>query len=1273
MAKQTDSSRTFSLTALQNPLGLSSDHLQRIAEDLLPLEGELAARAIGYVVDGAGPAVLFELRASATAGGALMLQFSLDPSRFQELQGIRALRSLVLRPAKPVAAAFYHRLGQVYGAAAYSTQRPSSCPTGWPDWFLMLFVELVLCRQYDARSSKLVRPWTWQKLAETLACDGISATVLVDTLLRDEQRKQLPPEVFYVSDGLYSLFSDTAAFLGQHLDRVKLALEQEPAKGLSSLLQLLRDQHVDVTLLLPTYVELAVQANHSVREELLPTLIQHATAAGALLQLVLLQGTSPHRCHAVELLFRMLGTGAVETLSKHLEQESNDRVQQTIRKLLPRPTGADTTAVDLTVVTVPMLPVETGVVILSTTVVDRLRVQFDKSYEKSCQVYERELQKYSSPTKPDWMRAPTKPEPVSAETFSRLIAYLEGRAERFYDNLHAQLAQFGALGDWFAPPDIKLVHVVRLAHAFGHLQVYTNHGGQRNEMHWHATQELEFYRQRCPEKFGLREVELALCTLPHVNPAVAGRAYLECNNGWHRFCDWEPEAIWPYFAERLELLEPYFGPPPNRDQRRTYDYAWGDRKKNAFRILAMLPQLPVKFVPQLWNLALGEAKSDRIPAQQALATIGGKLASIVLALEDGKQAVRGAAADWLGDLGDTAAIEPLKVALRKEKQEAVKGQLVRALDRLGADVHEFMDRQALLKEAEQGLKKKLPTGLQWFPLDTLPTMHWTDSGEVVNPQIVTWWIVQSVGRKLVASGPIVSRFLHMCRPLDVKAFARFVLTTWIAEDTRAMPYEEAAQRAAQEAARFWPQYGKHSYYVDLYKSEAGLSKALLQQYTGQCLGSAIGQKGLLSLVAAGGDRDCVKLCEQYIRKWFGQRLAQCKALLEVLAWNADPLAIQVLLSIANRFRTKSLRKAAEDYVQELADRQNWTIDQLADRTLPDGGFARETDEQGEPVGTRAQLILDYGPRKFVVTLDDELEPVITREDGKVVKTLPAPAKEDDDELAKIAKKAFADAKKTVKELVKRQAERLYEAVCTNRRWKFDEWQRDLLQHPIVGRLCSRLVWVAFESHINAAEAAVRIAFRPLNDGTLTDADDNAVSMTADMWIGVAHTCNLPAAVEAAWLQHLQDYDVVPLFTQFGRTVFTLPDEQQATSELETFQGHMLTTFRLRAKANKLGWVRGEAQDGGSFYWYSKSFPALQLTAMLEFSGSFLPESDLPCSLHMFYFVPQQKAGQQGGYRIQKLPLKQVPPVLLSEIYGDVQAIAAEGSGFDPHWESTGAW
>jgi hypothetical protein len=175
--------------------------------------------------------------------------------------------------------------------------------------------------------------------------------------------------------------------------------------------------------------------------------------------------------------------------------------------------------------------------------------------------------------------------------------------------------------------------------------------------------------------------------------------------------------------------------------------------------------------------------------------------------------------------------------------------------------------------------------------------------------------------------------------------------------------------------------------------------------------------------------------------------------------------------------------------------------------------------------------------------------------------LPAPAKSDDEELAKAGKKEFADAKKIAKEVVKRQTERLYEALCTQREWKFEDWQLYLANHPIVGRLCVRLAWVVFEPGENEEKHGKLLGvFRPLEDGSLTNEQDEQVTFPKDSVVKLAHTCNMPKELVTVWLKHFEDYDVTPLFAQFGRPVYIVPEDKLKAADITDFVGYLITYF-----------------------------------------------------------------------------------------------------------------
>src|SRR6185437_5054497 len=247
-----------------------------------------------------------------------------------------------------------------------------------------------------------------------------------------------------------------------------------------------------------------------------------------------------------------------------------------------------------------------------------------------------------------------------------------------------------------------------------------------------------------------------------------------------------------------------------------------------------------------------------------------------------------------------------------------------------------------------------------------------------------------------------------------------------------------------------------------------------------------------------------------------------------------------------RFRTKSLQDEAVRHAAALAERKGWTVDELADRTIPTAGF-----------GDGAVLELPYGPRTFTAVLRPDLTVELRDTDGKAIKALPTPRQSDDAERAKEAKKTFSAVKKELKSIAALQAQRLYEAMCTERSWSAEDWDRYLLRHPVVGPEVRRLVWVA------PVDDGAPVIFRPLDDGTLTDADDNDVKLPDGARIRVAHDSLLSPDEIEQWSAHLADYEVTPLFQQLGRGVHAITPELRSKRELTDFTGHLLEAYALR--------------------------------------------------------------------------------------------------------------
>jgi hypothetical protein len=122
-------------------------------------------------------------------------------------------------------------------------------------------------------------------------------------------------------------------------------------------------------------------------------------------------------------------------------------------------------------------------------------------------------------------------------------------------------------------------------------------------------------------------------------------------------------------------------------------------------------------------------------------------------------------------------------------------------------------------------------------------------------------------------------------------------------------------------------------------------------------------------------------------------------------------------------------------------------------------------------------------------------------------------------------------------------------------------------------------------------------------------------------------------------------------------------ELRSKRELTDFTGYVLEAFALRGRAGKLGYVRGQTEDGGWFYTYEKRFPTLGIVATVNFTGNPLPEANRLVALKALSFRREASDGRRSD-----LALGDVPAVLASECWQDMRSLAAEGTGFDPEWD-----
>jgi hypothetical protein len=1247
---------------------VTREQLNLLGQSLKPFETiapALPEQALAYVLEGHHETVLLALQQAAGRDpGALLGQPGRLRWKFYK-QNDKALLALA-EASLASRAKFYAsvgaaaaplqvlvRLGKLMAAAdgGRELDHPGA-PV--PAWFQILVNDATFAsfNSGTVRNFEKERPaWDIALMARLLEQDGLDPMLALQVVF---ERKDLES---YYSSRLEPLTDApaVAAFMLAHPTAVVALLTQLSAAGRAVLAgRLGRDKSLAFEFA-PQLVALGADGSKNVRAVAVPLLDAIAVPQRlALLTALLSDGDSTQRAQAADLIARLPDAIGRPALDAAAVAETSKPVQQAIRTALTRLDAADAAAtIDLPPAPPwePFAEIVLGEDALQILMANRRELLERARVAAEAEIENNKKQQYQA----RWRRdAYERAREVDDGDMRCTLNVLNGKASdkdrkraALYEVAHCAThgnRLHGCAG--FGP-----AHLVRWLTVTRGWYGFWNDGGFQK---WLARQPAGSVDLRA-----LAEV-LTRAGMPADD--VARAALASTWNTAPATAVLPADRVWPFFAEHPHYIDQGLGlvAMPVATGRRRLEPELGP----TLQTLATFPVVQARWLACVMEIALGETKTHRSAAQKVLAAapdIGGR---VIESLAHSKSEVRIEAANWLAELRHGPAVPVLAKALDKESRETVRAAFLTALEALGDDISPRLAPAILLAEARKGLKARAPAGLAWFAFAALPACRWA-GGDAVEPEIIRWWTVLACKLKEPGGNALLARYLGLLDAASRKALGSAVLRQFIAHDTARPGLEVGTAHAQAIATQRWQgnqqrwQNAKaehKSYYETEYnKSPDQVFEECRREKMSEYLGSAIGEKGVLALAAHAPAHEAVTLLQQYMRDHY-QRRAQLEAMLEAVAGGNDPVVIQLLLGLSRRYRTASVQQKARDLVQQIAERNAWTQDQLADRTIPTAGL--------DDTGT---LSLQYGDRVFSVVLDAAMKPELRNPDGKVVKALPEARQTEDAALVKEAKSQFSTHKKELKQVIDLQTARLFEAMCTGRAWPQSEWREYLHAHPVAGRLIQRLVWLEVD-----AAGAVRRSFRPTEDASLLDVQDDEVELAPDSLLRVGHASLVDAGSAAAWLRHFKDYKLAPLFPQMNRTPPALgftDSSGKAVTIIADRQGWISDTFTLRGTFTKLGYQRSQAEDGGFFSQYTKEFASAGVRVVLEFSGNTLPEENVPAALKSLTFEDTRvKTWGENA-----LPLASVPPVLLAEAYADYLAVAQACAGFDADWEKKMPW
>jgi hypothetical protein len=419
-------------------------------------------------------------------------------------------------------------------------------------------------------------------------------------------------------------------------------------------------------------------------------------------------------------------------------------------------------------------------------------------------------------------------------------------------------------------------------------------------------------------------------------------------------------------------------------------------------------------------------------------------------------------------------------------------------------------------------------------------------------------------------------------------------------------------------------------------------------------------------------------CSRKLPSWGVRSLKVANAATIALGMLPGEASLAQLAVLSVKAKNKVLLGRVAKSFDVAAERGGVSRDEIEEMAVPGFGLSSVGVLREELAGCTAELRLSDGRSREAATL------TWTNEQGKPVKSVPAAVKRDAADELKELKALLKDVQK----MVPAQRERLDGLFLARKRWPYRVWRERYLDHPVVGTLARRLVWIFHEP--GGRTAAAWLARDPsayaVGQGCLVTPDGSAFEPAApdQAEVTIWHPIDTDAGDDApgeaslrddadAWRRFYEDRGVRQPFKQAHREVYLLTEAERRTSTYSNrFAAHILKQRQFNALAQGRLWnnplLFGYDGNEGSA---DRVLSGWGFRVRLEYRGQGEPDGG------PFPYISTDRlhfslAADPNPWRPESVRLEEVPALLLSELMRDVDMFVGVASvGADPMWEDRG--
>lgn len=380
-------------------------------------------------------------------------------------------------------------------------------------------------------------------------------------------------------------------------------------------------------------------------------------------------------------------------------------------------------------------------------------------------------------------------------------------------------------------------------------------------------------------------------------------------------------------------------------------------------------------------------------------------------------------------------------------------------------------------------------------------------------------------------------------------------------------------------------------------------------------------------------------------------------------------ALAQLARLSTRVTFKGTAKELDAALEEVARSLNLSRDEVEELAVPTYGLTG-VGRREVSFGSAASVVVEVVGGRAAVTWSNAM--------GRAVKAPPAAVRADHADELKELKASLKD----LDQMLSAQAERLDRQFLAQRVWRFGAWRERYLDHPLVGTLARRLIWLVDETPVAFA------------DGSLRTVDDAPFAVGAE--VRLWHPIGRPVEEVLAWRAFLERHAVTQPFKQAHREVYPLTAAEERTATYSNrFAAHVLRQHQFHALAAVRGWRnRLRLMVDDAYPPATRELPGWGLRAefWVEGIGDAYGEDTLDSGAYLrlstdqvrFYRIgalenEAHASGSGYGQRAfvenpvnEPVPLAEIPPLVFSEVMRDVDLFVGVASvGNDPTWQDGG--